>query len=117
MVKLHHRYTLICNLLITVCVSSLLTYSALGRDTWDEVDRIVAVGDLHGDYDQCIKILRSAGLINNRNNWIGGSTHLVQLGDIPDRAPDTLKIITLLQKLEKQAKKIEWLCPPLNRQS
>ncbi len=102
---IQYRCTLICILLNTVCNTPFITYSAFGRDTWDEVDRIVAVGDLHGDFHQCVEVLRSAGLINKRNDWIGGSTHLVQLGDIPDRAPDTREIIKLLQKLEKQAKR------------
>jgi len=34
-----------------------------------------------------------------------GKTHLVQLGDVPDRGPDTRKILDLLIKLEPQARK------------
>jgi hypothetical protein len=65
--------------------------------------RIVAVGDLHGDYDAWIDIARAAGLIDARNHWAGGRTTLVQTGDIIDRGPDSLKIIRHLQKLDKQA--------------
>ena len=36
--------------------------------------RIVAVGDLHGDWDAWIAIARSAGLIDARNRWAGGRT-------------------------------------------
>lgn len=70
---------------------------------WQGVERIVAVGDIHGDYDNFVDSLREAGLINRRRNWIGGSSHLVQVGDVPDRGPDTDKVIDLLQKLERQA--------------
>jgi hypothetical protein len=72
---------------------------------WDHVARVVVIGDLHGDYDKFHDQLKLAGLINDRDAWSGGATHLVQLGDIPDRAPDTRKIIDLLIKLEPQAKR------------
>ena len=61
--------------------------------------RIVAVGDLHGDYDAWIAIARAAGLIDAQNRWSGGNATLVQLGDITDRGPDSLKIIRNLQQL------------------
>lgn len=72
---------------------------------WENIERIVAVGDLHGDYQQYLKVLRDAGLISDRDNWSGGRTHLVQTGDIPDRGPDTRKIIDHLQELKKQARR------------
>lgn len=65
--------------------------------------RIVAVGDLHGDYEAWIAIARDARLIDGRNRWAGGNTTLVQLGDITDRGPDSLKIIRHLQRLQKEA--------------
>ena len=70
---------------------------------WEGVQRIVAVGDLHGDYGNYLRVLREAGILDRRDRWDAGETHLVQLGDIPDRGPDTAKIIEHLQKLEKQA--------------
>ena len=66
--------------------------------------RIVAVGDLHGDYAAWIDIARDAGLVDSANRWIGGRTVLVQTGDITDRGPDSLKIIRHLQKLDGEAK-------------
>lgn len=69
------------------------------------VDRVIAVGDVHGDYDQYLAVLRDAGIINKANRWIAGTTHFVQLGDIPDRGPDTRKIISLLQHLQKVAER------------
>lgn len=72
---------------------------------WDGVARIVAVGDLHGDYDHYIETLEIAGLVNRRGRWIGGETHLVQTGDIPDRGPDTREIMDHIDKLARQAEK------------
>src|SRR5438270_2517909 len=65
--------------------------------------RIVAVGDLHGDYAAWTTIARAAGLIDGNGHWAGGNTILVQMGDITDRAPDSLKIIRSLQQLQKEA--------------
>lgn len=72
---------------------------------WTGVERVVAISDLHGDYKQYIKVMQSAGLINKSGRWIGGSTHLVQTGDITDRGDDSRKIIDHLVKLARQAKK------------
>ncbi len=65
--------------------------------------RIIAVGDLHGDYQAWMTIARAAGLVDARGRWAGGSTTFVQLGDVLDRGPDSLKIIRSLQELQKQA--------------
>src|SRR5579862_4935289 len=92
-----------------VCCLALLTCLALqaaSRETagvWKDVDKIVAVGDVHGDYDQLVTVLKSAGLIDDGENWTGGKTHLVQNGDVLDRGPDSRKAMDLLMKLEKQA--------------
>jgi hypothetical protein len=65
--------------------------------------RIVAVGDLHGDYQAWVDIARGAGILNADGHWSGGRTTLVQLGDVTDRGPDSLKIIRSLQQLQKEA--------------
>ncbi len=74
-------------------------------ETWKNVKRIVAVGDVHGDYGQFTAILKQAGLLDDNDDWVGGDTHLVQTGDVPDRGPDTRKILDLLMKIEKQARR------------
>jgi len=94
--------------IMTLWVSILLlcSWTAAAADfSWSGVDRIVAVGDIHGDYDQYVAVLRSAGVINKNANWNGGRTHLVQLGDIADRGPSPRKIMDLLMKLELQAER------------
>ena len=65
--------------------------------------RIVAVGDLHGDYSAWMDIARGAALVDAQNHWAGGRTILVQLGDITDRGPDSLKIVRSLQQLQTEA--------------
>ena len=71
----------------------------------DPPSRIIAIGDLHGDYDAYISILKKSGLIDKRKRWAGGDAVLVQTGDIADRGPDTRKIIEHMKKLQRQAEK------------
>ena len=72
---------------------------------WEGVARIVAIGDIHGDYNNYMATLKAAGLVDKKGKWAAGDTHLVQLGDLPDRGPDTLKIIDHIRGLAKQAKR------------
>jgi hypothetical protein len=65
--------------------------------------RIVAVGDIHGDHDAWLAIVRAAGLIDAKGRWAGGQTVLVQLGDVVDRGPDSLDTIHHLMKLQREA--------------
>lgn len=73
------------------------------QDEWDGVDNIVAIGDIHGDYPNYMEALRQAGLVNSEGNWQAGDTHFVQLGDLPDRGPDSARIMRHMQQLEQQA--------------
>jgi hypothetical protein len=68
-------------------------------------ERIVAVGDIHGAFDQFVAILRTAGIIDNRNRWSGRRAVLVQVGDVLDRGPDSKKALDLLRKLEGEAQR------------
>jgi hypothetical protein len=70
---------------------------------WSGVERIVAIGDLHGGYDQFVRLLRGTGLVDGRNNWAGGKAHLVQMGDVMDRGDKAKEILELIRKLEKQS--------------
>jgi hypothetical protein len=67
--------------------------------------RIVAIGDLHGDHDAWQAIAKAAGLVDGKGKWAGGSSTLVQMGDIVDRGPDSLHIIRDLMKLQREAPK------------
>jgi len=68
-----------------------------------EAPRIVAIGDLHGDHDAWVAIAQAAGVIDRKGKWTGGKTTLVQLGDVVDRGPDSLKIIRDLMRLQREA--------------
>ena len=90
-------------LLLLAALLGLTATSATAEAEPRVPDRIVAIGDLHGDYDAWEEIARAAGLVDDKGHWSGGTTTLVQLGDIPDRGPDSLKIIRQLQSLQEEA--------------
>lgn len=70
---------------------------------WSGVEKIVVVGDLHGDYDHFVEILKGIGLVDSSLSWTGGQAFLVQTGDVLDRGPDARKIFDLIRKLETEA--------------
>jgi hypothetical protein len=80
---------------------AIVTTPAAARDP----QRIVAIGDLHGDYQAWLDIARGAGLIDAHGRWAGGKTTLVQMGDVVDRGDNSLRIIHSLQQLQKEAQR------------
>jgi hypothetical protein len=81
----------------------LLACAALGAAKPAPPRRIIAVGDLHGDFQAWMGIAMAAGVVDPAGHWAGGTTTLVQLGDVADRGPDSLKIIRSLQGLQAEA--------------
>lgn len=69
-------------------------------------DRIVAVGDVHGDLAATREVLSLAGLIDQEGHWSGGTTILVQTGDILDRGDDEPEILALFWRLQEEALKV-----------
>ncbi|HYN43474.1 MAG TPA: metallophosphoesterase [Thermoanaerobaculia bacterium] len=67
--------------------------------------RLVAVGDIHGEYDGFVSILQRAGLIDAKLRWTGGRATFVQVGDYLDRGPHVRKVKDLLMDLERGAAK------------
>ncbi len=86
---------------LSVLVSS--AYSAKIPCVWTGVDKIIAVGDLHGDLESFEKILVENNITDENLRWIAGKTHLVQIGDILDRGPQAKDIFNLLMSLEEEA--------------
>jgi hypothetical protein len=65
--------------------------------------RLVAIGDIHGDYDQTIAVLRIAGLIDEDLHWAGGRTLAVQVGDQLDRGAGERHILDWFEVLAVEA--------------
>lgn len=76
-------------------------------------ERLVAVGDVHGNLDDFCLILRRAELVDAQNHWVGGSATLVQTGDLIDRGPKGREAMDLVMGLEKEAAKAGGQVVPL----
>jgi hypothetical protein len=84
-------------------ITVLLAYSADIPCVWTGIEKIIAIGDLHGDYDNFVQILKGTGLVDEGLHWAAGKTHLVQTGDILDRGTQARNCLDLLMRLEPEA--------------
>jgi hypothetical protein len=66
-------------------------------------ERIVAIGDLHGDLAATRRALRLAGAIDEADRWAGGELVVVQTGDLLDRGDDEQAMIELFERLAVEA--------------
>ena len=66
--------------------------------------RVVAIGDLHGDFQQTRRAFRLAGAIGEDDRWVGGKLVIVQTGDQLDRGDDESRILEFLKRLKSEAK-------------
>ena len=82
------------------------------KGIYPPVEKLYAIGDIHGDLNAFVISLKKAGLIDDNYNWCGGTAHVVQVGDILDRKiRDTeysdedseIIIISLICKLQLEA--------------
>jgi hypothetical protein len=98
---------------VLIAAALVLVTGAASRDVraaasaceFTGVDRVVAVGDVHGAYDRFVDILRTASLVDDKLRWTGARTHLVLLGDVVDRGPESAKALDLIERLTKDAAK------------
>jgi hypothetical protein len=68
-------------------------------------ERIVAIGDVHGDLDATRRALRLAGAIDEQDRWVGGRLVVVQTGDQLDRGDDERAILRLFDRLAREARR------------
>ena len=85
---------------LMLCLTVVLPHEPL---TAEDRPRIVAIGDIHGAYDEFTRLLQQVGLVDDRHRWSGGSAILVQTGDIADRGAQVREVWDLLMTLERQA--------------
>ncbi|HKP95836.1 MAG TPA: metallophosphoesterase [Fibrobacteria bacterium] len=79
----------------------------MSQSIFSEVGRVLAIGDLHGNYSGFKRILQETGLIDKRGHWKARNTHLVQLGDILGRGGEPGKIFNLLKRLETESRECD----------
>ncbi|WP_169303018.1 metallophosphoesterase [Thalassotalea mangrovi] len=66
-------------------------------------EKVIIVGDIHGDFEGLSGLLIAAGVIDLNLNWQAGKTHFVSVGDLLDRGPDSRKVMDFFMRLETQA--------------
>ena len=88
-----------------ITIGLLLLPFAANAGPWEfeDVERVVALSDIHGAFEPMVATLQNAGVVDAERNWAGGSSHLVIVGDILDRGTDSRDAMDLLMALEGQA--------------
>ena len=66
-------------------------------------ERVVAIGDLHGDIDAVRRAFRLAGAVDDKDAWVGGKLVVVQTGDLVDRGDDDRAILDLTDRWKNEA--------------
>ena len=92
-----------CISLLVVLVSFGLAWTKPKKNSSDAPESLVAIGDVHGDFDDFVGILQRIGLTDKQNHWAGGKTTFVQTGDLLDRGPKPREVMDLMMALEKEA--------------
>ena len=96
-----HKGFRTCLLALAVTCAS----AAADLPTWQfaDVERVVALADIHGAYPAFGRTLKSAGVIDAEDHWTAGATHLVVVGDLLDRGEDSRRVMDLVRRLEGEA--------------
>ncbi len=72
---------------------------------YSNVDKILAIGDIHGHYASLVNYLRNNGVIDDSLNWVWGSGHVVMLGDVFDRGNQVTETLWFLYQLDLSARR------------
>jgi len=64
---------------------------------------VYAIGDIHGQYNKLVTLLKDAQLVGDDVRWTGGEAHLWFLGDFFDRGPDGIGVIEVVMRLQREA--------------
>jgi hypothetical protein len=62
-------------LAVFIAFSSSLAAQDPSPFRWDNIPRVVTIGDVHGSYEKLLKLLRGTALVNEELNWTGGEIH------------------------------------------
>lgn len=76
---------------------------ALEQYRWSGIERVVSIGDVHGDYADLVAMMRRVGLVDEAARWTGGRAHFVLTGDFLDRGAESRRVIELLMRLERES--------------
>ena len=72
-------------------------------DTFTHAGKIVALSDVHGQFDIMINLLKAHKIIDTNNHWSFGDGHMVMTGDMFDRGHQVNEVLWFLYALDKEA--------------
>lgn len=87
-----------------IWIEQINTDSVNYTQNFEGVENLIAISDVHGQYNLLIKLLQNHKVIDKQFNWIFDNGHLVILGDVFDRGTHVTEILWLIFRLEQQAK-------------
>ena len=65
--------------------------------------RVVAIGDIHADMPALRRAFQAAGATDGKDNWIGGTLTVVQLGDLIGRSDDEREVLDFIFAVQRKA--------------
>lgn len=76
-------------------------------DPWEyqDINKVIALGDIHGNCGAFRKFLINTGVINESLEWTFGNGHLVFLGDLFDRGDEVTESLWLIHQLDIKSRK------------
>lgn len=90
-------------LLVALIALGQAAIASAGDWRHEGVERVVAIGDVHGARDELIALLKDVGLVDEALRWSGGRTHLVSVGDLLDRGDYGRQVMDLMMRLQQEA--------------
>jgi len=75
----------------------------ISANTYSDIRKIVALSDVHGQFDILVTLLRNQNIIDKDNNWAFGDGHMVMTGDMFDRGHQVNEVLWFMYKLDRQA--------------
>ncbi len=92
------------------CADSAIDYTISAQpplvepDSFAEVTRIMAISDIHGEFDALADFLKAAGVVDDALHWSWRDGHLVVVGDTFDRGDQVTECLWLFYQLEQEAR-------------
>ena len=74
------------------------------QSEYSEVDSIMVVGDVHGEFNTMEKLLVANKVVSAKGDWLFGKNHLVFVGDIFDRGDQVTEALYFIRRISRLAR-------------
>jgi hypothetical protein len=73
--------------------------------TFENVSRVLAIGDIHGQYKAILAYFKNNNIIDENLNWTWGDGHIILMGDVFDRGNQVTESLWLIYQLDIKARR------------